>query len=101
VIHTGISYGIWNGWDGKPLAEAPLFYQNTNDATGAVLDGLSGENAKIAEVLQAAGADMTAWQPIDKYLLEVYGDVISDHSSTSVRYRDAPPAANSYCCDAC
>lgn len=38
----------------------------------------------MAATLQAAGADMTSWQPIDKYLLEVYGDVISDHSTTAV-----------------
>lgn len=34
IIHTGILYGIWKDWDGKPVQEAPLFYQNTNDETG-------------------------------------------------------------------
>merc|ERR1719326_689258 len=28
IIHPGISYGIWHDWDGKPVQEQPLFYQN-------------------------------------------------------------------------
>ncbi|EDQ92825.1 uncharacterized protein MONBRDRAFT_30783 [Monosiga brevicollis MX1] len=83
IIHTGISYGIWHDWDGEPVAEAPLFYQNCNDFTGSVLDGLSNEIGQAVEVLKKAGADLAGWQPIDVYLLDVYGDVISDHSSTA------------------
>eukprot|EP00049_Salpingoeca_infusionum_P005690 m.95314 g.95314 ORF g.95314 m.95314 type:complete len:407 (+) comp13055_c0_seq3:200-1420(+) len=82
VIHPGVSYGIWHDWDGQPLDEAPLFYQNCSPFTGKVLDGLSDEIAATVEVLQANGADMTPWQKIDVYLLDVYGDVIDDKSST-------------------
>ena len=34
------------------------------------------------EVLKKHGADLSHWQKIDVYLLDVYGDVIADHSST-------------------
>lgn len=48
-----------------------------------MLDGLSNEIGQAVEVLKKAGADLAGWQPIDVYLLDVYGDVISDHSSTA------------------
>lgn len=83
VIHTGISYGIWHDWDGEPLDEAPLFYQNCNEFTGQVLDGLSSEIGKAVEVLKKAGGDLDGWQQIGVYLVDVYGDVISDQSSTA------------------
>ena len=83
IIHPGVSYGIWHDWDGKPLDEAPLFYQNCNDFTGAVLDGLSNETKAAAEVLTAKGADLSNWQTIDVYQRDVYGDVIEDDSSTA------------------
>ncbi|EGD78612.1 hypothetical protein PTSG_01589 [Salpingoeca rosetta] len=81
VIHPGVSYGIWHDWDGNPLDEAPLFYQNCNKFTGGVLKGMSDEIAATVEVLKSNGADLSHWQPIDVYMLDVYGDVISDHSS--------------------
>jgi len=83
IIHTGISYGIWHDWDGKPVDEAPLFYQNCSEFTGGVLDGLSNEIGKCVEVLQKAGGDLDGWQQIDVYQRDVYGDVISDPSTTA------------------
>eukprot|EP00043_Microstomoeca_roanoka_P021353 m.255133 g.255133 ORF g.255133 m.255133 type:complete len:405 (-) comp19135_c0_seq1:258-1472(-) len=83
VIHPGITYGIWHDWDGQPLDEAPLFYQNCNKYTGDILDGISNEIAACVEVLQSKGADLSHWMKIDTYLLDVYGDVIADHSSTA------------------
>ena len=43
TLVPGISYGIWHDWDGKPVKEAPLFYQNCNEFTGNVLFELSNE----------------------------------------------------------
>lgn len=82
IIHPGISYGIWHDWDGKPVQEQPLFYQNCNDFTGNVLQTLSDEIQACRDVIAAnTSADMSVWQPIGEYLVDVYGHVISDTSS--------------------
>eukprot|EP00043_Microstomoeca_roanoka_P012280 m.118361 g.118361 ORF g.118361 m.118361 type:complete len:420 (+) comp15447_c0_seq2:292-1551(+) len=82
VIHPGITYGIWHDWDGKPVKEQPLFYQNCNDFTGNVLQQLSNEIEDCRNVIVTeTGADLSRWQPIGEYLVDVYGHVISDQSS--------------------
>ncbi|EGD79730.1 hypothetical protein, variant [Salpingoeca rosetta] len=82
IIHPGISYGIWHDWDGKPVAEQPLFYQNCNDFTANVLQTLSDEIQACRDVIAArTTADMSKWQPIAEYMVDVYGHVISDTSS--------------------
>eukprot|EP00049_Salpingoeca_infusionum_P004883 m.85048 g.85048 ORF g.85048 m.85048 type:complete len:419 (+) comp12772_c0_seq1:297-1553(+) len=83
IIHPGITYGIWHDWDGKPVAEKPLFYQNCNKFTANVLDSLSNEIAASVKVLSAeTNADMSKWQPIDVYMRDTYGHSIADQTST-------------------
>eukprot|EP01147_Barroeca_monosierra_P003913 gene3912-6393_t len=84
IIHPGISYGIWHDWDGKPVKEPPLFYQNCNDFTANVLQELSNEIQACRDILaEQTKADMSVWQPIGEYMIDTYGHVISDHSSLS------------------
>ncbi|EDQ91335.1 uncharacterized protein MONBRDRAFT_1409, partial [Monosiga brevicollis MX1] len=83
VIHPGVSYGIWHDWDGKPLTEAPLFYQNCNEFTGQVLSKLSDEIMLCKKVIeQRTGADMGSLMHINDYMIDCYGHSISDKSAT-------------------
>ena len=43
IIHPAITYGIWHEWDGTPVKEQPLFYQNCDEFTGNVLKTISNE----------------------------------------------------------
>jgi hypothetical protein len=36
AIHTGMMYGKWENWDGKPLKTEPLFYQGVDEREAKV-----------------------------------------------------------------
>ncbi|EGD74063.1 hypothetical protein PTSG_05755 [Salpingoeca rosetta] len=84
VIHPAITYGIWRDWDGKPVAEQPLFYQNCDEFTGNVLQTISDEVKACRDVIVSrTDADLSQWQPIDEYTIDAYGDNVKDRSSTA------------------
>jgi hypothetical protein len=107
TLLAGVSYGIWHDWDGTPVKEAPLFYQNCNAFTGNVLDQLSNETMvseisscsflglsflsishclyilqSLVPVLESRlGVDMSTLMHIADYQIDCYGHSISDKSS--------------------
>ena len=59
-LHTSITYGQWVGWDGKPLAEAPLFYNGLTESAANILSSVSDEVVSIAKAFgEKTGADMS------------------------------------------
>ncbi|KAL9952968.1 hypothetical protein ACROYT_G040301 [Oculina patagonica] len=46
-LHPSILYGQWEGWDGKPLDEPPLFYQGLTDSAANLLSSVSDEIVNI------------------------------------------------------
>lgn len=80
LIHPGIMYGLFAGWDGTPLAEAPPFYQGLDEAGAAVLAGLSGDVQAIRACL-AGVLDLSAVRSLYDWLLHSYGTAIADPSS--------------------
>ena len=59
-LHTSILYGQWEGWDGNPVDESPLFYQGVSKETANLTSSLSDEVLNIAEVIkEKSGADMS------------------------------------------
>jgi hypothetical protein len=80
LIHPGIMYGLFAGWDGKPLAKAPLFYQGLSTEGAAVLAALSNEVQAIRTRL-APLLDLSAVRPLLAWLLYAYGDAIADPST--------------------
>ena len=82
IIHPGIMYGLWKDWDGKPVKEAPLFYQGLTDETADLLTGLSDDIQNTKRALEAQlGIDLSQTPPIYDYQMSVYGHSIADSST--------------------
>lgn len=56
VVHTSIMYTRWVDWDGKPVAEKPLFYQGITEEGAATLSSVSDEVLKICEGINKSAA---------------------------------------------
>jgi len=51
-LHTSILYGQWEGWQGKPVDEPPLFYNGLTESTADLLSSISDEIVSIARVIE-------------------------------------------------
>jgi hypothetical protein len=84
LIHPGIMYGLFAGWDGTPFsaADVPLFYQglDENEQGAQTLAGLSDDVQAIRAQLEPA-LDLSAARPLKVWLLRSYGDAIADPST--------------------
>ena len=57
-LHTSILHGQWEGWEGTPLDQAPLFYNGLTESTANLLSNVSEEIVNIAKLLELE-ADMS------------------------------------------
>lgn len=82
LIHPGIMYGLFAGWDGTPFPASaiPLFYHGLSEQGAEVLAGLSDDVQAIRTRLQSA-LDLSAVRPLKAWLLHSYGDTITDSST--------------------
>eukprot|EP00437_Effrenium_voratum_P019333 CAMPEP_0181441124 /NCGR_PEP_ID=MMETSP1110-20121109/23342_1 /TAXON_ID=174948 /ORGANISM="Symbiodinium sp., Strain CCMP421" /LENGTH=409 /DNA_ID=CAMNT_0023564991 /DNA_START=55 /DNA_END=1284 /DNA_ORIENTATION=+ len=85
VIHPGVMYGRWcaEKWDGKPLAEKPLFYQGVDDFTEGVLLGLSGEVQDVCRKVEALvpGLSLKDACTLHQWYLDSYKGQMADDST--------------------
>ena len=59
-LHPSILYSQWEGWDGKPLDEPPLFYNGLTESAANLLSSVSDEVVNIGKALELkTGADMS------------------------------------------
>ena len=59
-LHTSITYGQWEGWDGKTVDQPPLFYNGLTEAAANLLSDMSDEIVKTAKIIaEKSGADMS------------------------------------------
>ena len=59
-LHTSILYGQWEGWDGNPLDQPPLFYNGLTESAANLLSSVSDEVVMIARVVgEKSEADMS------------------------------------------
>lgn len=88
IIHPGIMYGQFHDWDGRPLEEAPLFYQGVDAATAAILEQMSAEVQDLRLVLQQRfpSLDFSAVRPLAEWLQRSYPDDILDSSSLQAMF---------------
>ncbi|EDO47689.1 predicted protein [Nematostella vectensis] len=94
-IHSAILYDRWVDWDGKPLQEAPLFYQGISKRAADLLDDMSNEVLAIAKEItrRFPEVDMSQAIHIHDWYLRCYPDDITDKSTlkttlqTNVAYR--------------
>jgi hypothetical protein len=83
LIHPGVMYGLFRGWDGQPYAEAPLFYHGIDATTADILQQLSDEVQSLCTLLEECfpNLDLSAVLPLYDWLRRAYGDRIGDCSS--------------------
>jgi len=85
VIHPGVMYGRWcaEKWDGKPLAEKPLFYQGVDDFTEQVLTGLSDEVQLVCRKVEemVSGFSLKDACTLHQWYLDSYAGQMSDDST--------------------
>jgi hypothetical protein len=82
LIHPGIMYGLFAGWDGSPRDAdgVPLFYRGLSQEGARVLAGLSDDVQAIRARLEFA-LDLAAVRPLKEWLLHSYGALVADPSS--------------------
>mmetsp|Transcript_21049 Transcript_21049/g.66518 ORF Transcript_21049/g.66518 Transcript_21049/m.66518 type:complete len:1086 (+) Transcript_21049:64-3321(+) len=85
VIHPGVMYGRWcpEKWDGKPMAEKPLFYQGVEEFSESVLLGLTGEVQLIKKKMEALipGLDLKDACDLKQWYMDSYAGQMTDTSS--------------------
>jgi hypothetical protein len=88
LIHPGILYGRFQDWDGRPLAEAPLFYQGVDVRAAAVLEQMSAEIQQLRRALEQRfpTLDLSAVRPLAEWLQRSYPDDILDSSSLQAMF---------------
>lgn len=82
LIHPGIMYGLFSGWDGTSFGaeQIPLFYQGLSREGARVLAGLSEDIQAIRAHLKPL-LDLSAVRPLHEWLLYSYRDAITDPAS--------------------
>jgi len=85
VIHPGVMYGRWcpEKWDGKPLAEKPLFYQGVEEFSESVLLGLTGEVQAIKQKMEELipGLNLKDAVHLKQWYLDCYAGQMTDDST--------------------
>mmetsp|Transcript_77465 Transcript_77465/g.136635 ORF Transcript_77465/g.136635 Transcript_77465/m.136635 type:complete len:411 (-) Transcript_77465:167-1399(-) len=85
VIHPGVMYGRWceEKWDGKPLAEKPLFYQGVDDFSESILLGVSGEVQDVCRKVESLveGFSLKDACTLHQWYLDSYAGQMEDDST--------------------
>ena len=68
-LHTSILYGQWEWWKGKPVDEAPMFYNGLTEPAADLVSSISDEVVKIAKLIELnTEADMSHVRVFNIYL---------------------------------
>ena len=56
--HPSIMFAQWEGWDGKPVNEPPLFYTGLSELAAEVLSSASDEVLNVSRIVsEKSGVD--------------------------------------------
>jgi hypothetical protein len=77
VIHPTIMFGLFHDYQ-EPLAEAPLFYQNTDDFTADIMTKTSNEVLAIAQQVAMLSGQPIPVPGLDDMMREMYADELVD-----------------------
>jgi hypothetical protein len=86
VIHPTIMYGLFHDYK-EPLAEPPLFYQNTDDFTAEVMQKTSDEVLAIAKAVATQTGQKVPVPALDDMMREMYTDELEDPSTMKSIFR--------------
>jgi hypothetical protein len=91
IMHPSIMYGMfgpYSQWDGKPLAQPPLFYEEVGELSSYFLTKADHEVQLIKlAVAKATNVDLTAVWPLRANLKHVYGDLVGDNRNLMLAMR--------------
>jgi len=91
IMHPSIMYGMYgphSQWDGKPVPEKPLFYENVSELSSYFLSRCDAEVQAIKNAITAAtGAELTAVWPLRENLKHVYGPIVADNRTLMLAMR--------------
>lgn len=82
-LHPAIMYGKWKDWDGKPLDSEPLFFEEIDENTAALVEACSKEYQDVAHGIsgQRPNVDFSEFQDIFNWLVEFYKNEIENATS--------------------
>lgn len=83
IVHPPMMYGKWSTYDGRPLAEKPLFYQGIDKRQADLLSSVSDEVVNTAKAIekQRPEMDMSEVIHIFDWYKVYYKNQITDNSS--------------------
>jgi len=91
IMHPSIMYGMFgphSQWDGKPLPEKPLFYENVSELSSYFLSRCDAEVQAIKNAIsKLTGAELTAVWPLRENLKHVYGPIVADNRTLMLAMR--------------
>lgn len=86
-LHLPILYGQWEGWDGKPLDQPPLFYIGITESTADLISSMCDEVLETAKLItEKSGADMSEVSSAKKFN---YSSIRIQDSLIIVFFRDS------------
>ena len=54
-------YGQWEGWDGTPVDQPPLFYNGQTESAANLLSSMSDKIVNVAKIIQEqSGAELSS-----------------------------------------
>jgi NAD/NADP octopine/nopaline dehydrogenase, alpha-helical domain/Ketopantoate reductase PanE/ApbA len=83
LLHTAISYDLFHNWDGTPLPEPPLFYEEITEEAANLLQAMDYEVQVLCRTLEqkTPNLNLCAVLPLGFSIQSGYGDDIIDKSS--------------------
>jgi opine dehydrogenase len=83
IIHPAIMYGMFgphSQWDGKPLPEKPLFYEEVSELSSYFLQRCDDEVQWIKRAIESGtGINLEPVWPLRLNLKKVYGPLVEDN----------------------
>lgn len=91
IMHPAIMYGMfgpYSQWDGLPIDETPLFYEEVSELSSYFLSRADAEVQDIKnKITQVTGQELEAVWPLRLNLKKVYGDLVADNRTLMLAMR--------------
>lgn len=80
LLHPGIMYDLFSDWDGKPLAESPLFYEDVSESAARLLSEMNDETIALRFDLESRvpGLRLTGGGHLVQTIVLSYKDDVLD-----------------------
>ncbi len=91
IMHPSLMYGAYgpySQWNGKPVNEKPLFYEEVSELSSYFLTKCDEEVQSIKKAIESAsGINLEAVWPLRLNLKKVYGPIVEDNRTLMLAMR--------------